>query len=327
MSPGDRVTLSIVIVNYRSWDRLEHGLRSLRPLVADASSTTEIIVVDNVSGDGRLATFSAAHPEARFVENDGNWGFADGCNRGAREARGEFLLFFNPDAEDPGGGISGLVAFASSHPDTAILTARQVDERGRAQKVFDVFPSLLTLFGPARALLRLAARDRYPDPRRDRSDDLEVDWVSGSALFIRKSVFDALGGFCSGFWMYSEDVDLCRRARDRGHKVAVVGSVTLRHAHGGASRKDPDTTALTRSEVVVSRHFYASRHLGPWHARAYHVALAMTRFVPATLAMAADAIGLGAIRAVRVRARMGRHLARYYRGVPSRGWRSLRARE
>jgi GT2 family glycosyltransferase len=321
------VTLSIVIVNYRSWDKLAHSLASLRPLVAGEAMATEIIVVDNVSGDGRLAEFAEAHPEARFVSNDGNWGFADGCNRGAREARGEFLLFFNPDAEDPGGGIDGLVAVARSHPDVAILTARQVDERGRAQKVFDVFPSLFTLFGPARAVRRLAAPGRYPDPRRDRTDVLEVDWVSGSALFTRKSVFDALGGFCNGFWMYSEDVDLCRRARDAGHKVAVAGSITLRHAHGGASRKDADTSALTRSEVVVSRHFYASRHLGPWHALAYHLALAATRFMPAVLAMAADAIGLGTIRAVRVRARMGRHLARYYRRVPTRGWRSLRARE
>jgi len=327
MMPGDRVTLSIVIVNYRSWEKLERGLASLRPVVGGGAPATEIIVVDNVSGDGRLAAFAAAHSEARFVANDGNWGFADGCNRGAREARGEFLLFFNPDAEDPGGGIEGLVAAARSHPDVAILTARQVDERGRPQKVFDAFPSLVTLFGPARALLRLVAPSRYPDPRRDRADFLDVDWVSGSALFIRKDVFEALGGFCNGFWMYSEDVDLCRRARDAGHKVAVAGSISLRHAHGGASRRDPDTTALTRSEVVVSRHFYASRHFAPWHARAYHLALLATRFTPAVFAMAADAIGLGAIRAVGVRSRMGRHLARYYRRVPTRGWRSLRARE
>lgn len=327
MRPDDRVTLSIVIVNYRSWDKLEHGLASLRPLVEGGIRAAEVIVVDNASGDGRLAAFAAAHLEARFVENDGNWGFADGCNRGAREARGELLLFFNPDAEDPGGGIEELVGAARSHPDAAIFTARQVDEDGRPQKVFDVFPSLITLFGPVRALLRLIEPGRYPDPRRDFTDVRQVDWVSGSALFIRKSVFDALGGFCNGFWMYSEDVDLCRRARDARHGVAVVGSITLRHAHGGASRKDPDTTALTRSEVVVSRHFYASRHLGAWHARAYHLALAATRFTPALLAIAADAIGLGAIRAVRVRARMGRHLARYYRSVPSRGWRSLRARK
>ena len=99
-------------------------------------------MVDNASGDGHLASFAAAHSGVRFVENDGNWGFADGCNRGAREARGAFLLFFNPDAEDPGGGIEALVAQARSHSEAAIVTARQVDERGRAQKVFDAFPSI-----------------------------------------------------------------------------------------------------------------------------------------------------------------------------------------
>ena len=173
------------------------------------------------------------------MQNDGNWGFADGCNRGAMEARGEFLLFLNPDAEDPGGGIVALLEQARAHPDAAILTARQVDENGRAQKVFDAFPSLATLFGPARALLRLVAPGRYPDPRSDRAVYLEVDWVSGSVFLIRRSVFAALGGFCNGFWMYSEDVDLCRRARDAGHRVALAGAVTLVHAHGAASRKDP----------------------------------------------------------------------------------------
>lgn len=316
MSPDGGLELSIVIVNYKGWEPLSRCLASLSPLVTGRAPRAEVIVVDNASNDGRCAGFAAAHPRATVVENDGNWGFADGCNRGARDARGELLLFLNPDALDPGGGIVALLAAARSRPDAAIFTARQVDENGRAQKVFDVFPSLTTLFGPVRAALRLVAPHRYPDPRRDRADDLEVDWVSGSALLVRRDVFDSLGGFCNGFWMYSEDVDLCRRARDAGHAVVLVGGATLVHAHGGTSRKDPATAALTRSEVVVSRHFYASRHLQKWHARAYHLALFVTRVFPAAVAGLID----------RGRAGMASHLARYYRQVPSLGWRSRRAR-
>lgn len=314
MSPDVRVDLSIVIVNYRSWERLSRGLASLRDLAAGGAPAVEIIVVDNASGDGKLAEFVSAHPGVRFVGNDGNWGFADACNRGAREARGDYLLFFNPDAEDRGGGIAALLAEARRHPDAAIMTARQVDERGRAQKAFDVFPSLGTLFGPVRAILRLVAPARFPDARRDRAVYREVDWVSGSALLARRDVFETLGGFCNGFWMYSEDVDLCRRARDAGHKVAIAGAVTLVHAHGGATRKDPETAALTRSEVVVSRHFYASRHFGALHAGAYHLALVATRFLPAVLLAAFKGAGTA------------RHLWRYYTGVPALGWRSRRAR-
>jgi len=318
MTPDGGVPLSIVIVNYKSWEKLAACLGSL--------PAAEIVVVDNASGDGRLEAFAAAHPGVRFIANDGNWGFADGCNRGAREASGEVVLFLNPDARDPGGGIAGLVAAARAHPDAAILTARQLDESGRAQKVFDAFPSLGTLFGPARALLRLIAPGRYPDPRRVRPGYREVDWVSGSALLIRRSVFTSLGGFCNGFWMYSEDVDLCRRARDAGHAVALAESIPLIHAHGGTSRTDFDTASLTRSEVVVSRHFYASRHFGTGHAALYHGALIVTRFAPSALAIVAVALGLGGWRALRVRAGMGRHLARYYTGVGARGWRSRRAR-
>ena len=279
------------------------------PLRSVFGNATEIIVVDNASGDGRLKAFSDAHPGARFVTNDGNWGFADGCNTGAARAEGELLLFLNPDTEDPGGQIAALVAEAHAHSEAAILTARQIDERGRPQKVFDTFPSLATLFGPARALLRLIAPGRYPDPRRERTGYLEVDWVSGSVLLVPRSVFSELGGFCNGFWMYSEDVDLCRRARNAGHKVAVTFLVTLVHAHGGATRSDPATAALTRSEVVVSRHFYASRHLG-WRAPLYHLGLIVTRFLPALLTAP----------------RVASHLIRYYRAVPSRGWRSLRSK-
>lgn len=304
-----RVQLSIVIVNFRSWEALARCLASLTPLRTVFGSATEIIVVDNASGDGRFKTFADAHPGARCVPNDGNWGFADGCNVGAGRAEGELLLFLNPDTEDPGGQVAALVAEAHAHPDAAILTAHQIDEQGRPQKVFDAFPSLATLFGPVRALLRRVAPGRYPDPRREHAGYLEVDWVSGSALLVRRSVFEGLGGFCNGFWMYSEDVDLCRRARNAGHKVVVTYAVTLVHAHGTASRKDPATAALTRSEVVVSRHFYASRHLG-WQAPLYHLALVMTRFIPAVV----------------FNPGVARHLANYYRNVPSRGWRSLRAR-
>lgn len=326
MTAGGRVDLSIVIVNYKSWDKLSGGLASLEPLIRSSAPAVEVIVVDNASGDDRLASFAGEHQGVRFVANDGNWGFADGCNRGAAEARGEFLLFLNPDAEDRDGGIARLLATARAHPEAAIFTARQVDENGRVQKAFDALPSLATLFGAGRAVLRVVAPARYPDPRRPRPEYREVDWISGSVFLVRRGVFESLAGFCNGFWMYSEDVDLCRRARDAGHQVAFDGTITLLHAHGGVTRKNPETAALTRSEVVISRHFYASRHLGAAHAAAYHLALALSRFAPCALAIVADAFGLGASPAVRVRALMGRHLARYYRSVPTHGWRSLRAK-
>lgn len=306
---GGSPRLSIVIVNFRSWEVLSRCLASLAPLRAVFGPAVEIIVVDNASGDGRFKAFADAHPVARFVPNDGNWGFADGCNAGAREARGALVLFLNPDTEDPGGQIAALVAEADVHAGAAILAPRQVDEQGRLQKVFDAFPSLATLFGPSRALLRRIAPRRYPDPRRERAGYLQVDWVSGSALLVRHEVFDQLGGFCNGFWMYSEDVDLCRRARNAGHEIGVTYGVTLVHAHGGATRRDTDTAALTRSEVVISRHYYASRHLG-WTALPYHAALFLTRFLPAVVS----------------KPKVAGHLWRYYRQVPAHGWRSLRSR-
>ena len=90
-----RMQLSIIVVNYRSWDCLERCLESFP--VPGPEADREIIVVDNDSGDGRLDAFSRRFPQVRFLRNSGNHGYSHACNVGARSARGELLLFANPD--------------------------------------------------------------------------------------------------------------------------------------------------------------------------------------------------------------------------------------
>lgn len=320
MTPASAPSLAIVIVNYRSWRDLEVCLGSL----GDAADR-EVVVVDNCSGDGELARLAARYPSVRWIENSGNHGFAHGCNVGARATSAPLLLFLNPDTRDPNNQLCRFVELAAEHPEAGILTVRQVDQAGRPQRVFDRFPSLLNLFGPVRALLRILAPGAYPDPRRCEDSWRAVDWVSGSALMIRRDLLAALGGWHTGFWMYSEDVDLCRRARDAGAAIGYSASATLVHRHGASSRRNLETAALTRSETVISRHYYATRHLGPLHRTGYHLALLLSRFLPTLLAGALAAVL--PVSTLRRRARTARLLAAYYRGVLRSGdWRSPRAR-
>jgi hypothetical protein len=86
------------------------------------------------------------------------------------------------------------------------------------------------------------------------------DWVSGSAMIIRKDIFKNLHGFDEDFWMYSEDVDICKRATDSGGKVVFFSDIIIEHNHGGSSRIDLRTTAVTKCEVQISRHVYICKH-------------------------------------------------------------------
>lgn len=320
------VNLSVIIVNYRSWDDLARCLASLRYLADLKQPTTEIIVVDNQSGDGRLPAFAAEHSGVRFVENSGNYGFAHACNRGAREARGTELLFLNPDTRDPGGVVPLYLAVKQTHPDAAVLTVRQTDERGRPQRIFGLFPTAGTLLGPVRALLRILLPETHPDPRRTKAHTLRVDWVSGSALMISRAHLGRLGGWCEDFWMYSEDTDLCRRAANAGLAVVYCGDATLVHRHGGATRSNPETAALTRTEAVISKHLYARRHLGALHAGVFHLLVVITRFLPLAAPALIAAIWRNAPDVVKVRASMFHQLrVHYVRIIAKHNWLSPRS--
>jgi GT2 family glycosyltransferase len=310
---GPAPDLSVIIVQYGAWDDLDRCLRSLHPVARSGTAPgTEVIVVDNAPGDPRLGEFRERFGWVTFVENTGNHGFAHGCNRGAQRARGAELLFFNPDAYDPGGQIAEAWRLKREHPEATILTVRQVDERGRAQKVFGVFPSALNLLGPARAMLRVVRLSRYVDSRRCGDAFRVVDWVSGSVFMIRRHAFEELGGWCEAFWMYSEDVDLCRRARAAGMTVAFSARATLGHRHGGTSRRDVETAAMARAAVVTSKHLYAARHLGAMHAALFHALLLASRFAPLVLARAVAVVWRKPPAGLEIRAREFDHLAAYY---------------
>lgn len=318
--------LSIIIVNFRGWDDLATCLDSLAYLLTGEPPETEIIVVDNCSDDGRLGPMSERFHQVRFIENTGNHGFANGCNLGASTASGDQLLFLNPDARDPGQQVQRMLQIKFEHDGSTLLTVRQLDQKGKAQKVFDNFPSALTLFGPTRALLRLIAPQSHADARRVADHWLEVDWASGSAIMIARTIFDALQGWCDDYWMYSEDVDLCRRARNMGFRVAYCGEVTLEHRHGGTSRRNAETTALTKSEVIISRHLYAHRHLAWPHAVLYHSLIVVFRYLPLALAALLRALWRNGPYAIHIRAVMFTRLSAYYRRIVVEGnWLSKRS--
>jgi len=248
--------LSVIIVNYRCWDKLAQCLDSLTA-ISETSVSFEVIVVDNASEDGRLQKFRQLYRQIVFLSNQGNWGFSSGNNLGAAAARGKYLLFLNPDTIVSEKVLTAMLDQAKVSNANSIISCRQIRQNGDEDKPFGAFPSPIALTGWTRALAKLMHLNINPVQNEH---FIFPDWVSGSVILISKTSFKAIGGWNERFWLYFEDVDLCQRARAAGGAILLLKSVALIHNHGGSSRTDNDITALTKAEVNISRHEYISLH-------------------------------------------------------------------
>jgi hypothetical protein len=255
--------LSIIIVSYKGWARLTKCLESLDSF-SGKNFTTEVIVVDNKSDDDTIYKLEKRFSKFRFIHNEINGGFANGCNLGSKNATGEYFLFLNPDTVATESEIEKLLNVAKQSTSFGIVSCRQVNERGKESVATGQFPNLLNLTGLQRSLFgRLTRQDARSRDEEKTVFGQEVefpDWVSGSVIMIRRDVFEKIRGFDEDFWMYFEDVDLCRRVRNLPLEVASCRNIIIEHNHGGSSRINLKIASLTKTEVHISRHVYISKH-------------------------------------------------------------------
>jgi GT2 family glycosyltransferase len=247
--------LSIIIVSYKGWPRLTKCLEALNSFTGK-SLATEVIVVDNNSGDETIYELEKRFSKFRFIHNTVNGGFSNGCNLGAKNAEGKYLLFLNPDTVASEPELEKLVQIAEGNENFGIVSCRQVNEKGKESVASGPFPHLFNLTGLQRSIIKILT----PHSSLLTPDITFPDWISGSVILIRKNFFEKIIGFDEDFWMYFEDVDLCRRVTNEGKKIAFCRNITIEHNHGGSSRINLKTASLTKTEVHISRHVYISKH-------------------------------------------------------------------
>jgi GT2 family glycosyltransferase len=247
--------LSIIIVCYKGWDRLHKCLDALDSFTG-RNISTEVIVVDNRSGDEEIYRTEKKYHRFRFIYNTVNGGFANGSNLGASRASGEFIMFLNPDTVVTETAVEKLVDISRKNNDFSIISCKQINERGKESIAYGQFPSLLNLTGFQRAIFR----SNFKEISDNSNSIFFPDWVSGSLILIKKVLLNKTGGFDEHFWMYFEDVDLCKRAHDSGGKIAFCRDIIIEHNHGGSSRINLKTTTLTKTEVRISQHYYISKN-------------------------------------------------------------------
>jgi N-acetylglucosaminyl-diphospho-decaprenol L-rhamnosyltransferase len=246
--------LDVVIVNRNGQAFLPRCLDSLR----GRARAGRVIVVDNASTDGSAELVARDFPEVELVRAGDNLGFARANNLALARSRAPYVLLLNPDTVVLEGALDILLETLEGDPRAGACGPRLVREDGSFQVSFGGRVSFFreaiqkTLLNPYYAI-RLGSMRR---PRR-------VGWVSGACLLARRAALDEAGGFDEKFFLYFEDIDLCRRLTRRGWKVLFVPRARVFHLGGAATRVfSPSRYEYRRSQLL----FYG-KHASPLSRR------------------------------------------------------------
>lgn len=230
----------MIIINYNVKFFLEQCLCSVRR--AAGALQSEIIVIDNNSDDNSLAYLQPLFPEILFSANRENLGFSKACNQGLKSAKGDYVLFLNPDTIVPEDCFKKCIEFFESHPDAGALGIRMMDGSGRFLKESKrSFPSpsaaLYKLFGLSVLFPRSKVFSKYHLGNLDPNQSHEIDVLAGAFMMIKKEVLNKTGGFDETFFMYGEDVDLSYRIQKAGYKNYYFAGSCIIHFKGESTRK------------------------------------------------------------------------------------------
>ncbi|QJD31132.1 glycosyltransferase family 2 protein [Methylococcus geothermalis] len=252
--------IDIVIVNWNSGAQLRECLQSIGNLFGEVEALT-VTVVDNASCDGSAEGLPELPCPLRVIRNPANQGFGRASNLGAREGSADYLLFLNPDTRLHPGALSMPFRFMESEAgaDVGICGVQCLEEDGGIARCCARFPSTWRLIGQALGLDRLLPGLVPPHFLSEwaHDTDRDVDQVIGAFFFVRRAVFDLLGGFDERFFVYYEDLDFALRARRAGWRSRYLAGARIFHRGGGVSRQ---ISARRLHYLTNSKLRYARKH-------------------------------------------------------------------
>lgn len=225
------MNVSIILLNHNGFELTRACLDSILHHVPQV----ETIVVDNHSIDGSVAKLREEFPAVRFFELPENEGFGKANNAGARRATGSYLLFLNNDTIFEDDAVTKLRAVLDARPDVGAVGPRLLNPDHSLQLSFGYDPSLINEWRVRRLQKKFTPLGHLDRERLERQypSSVEVDWLTGAALMVRREAFEGAGGFDEGFFMYFEDADLCRAMRMKGWKILYDPTSHIIHLRGG----------------------------------------------------------------------------------------------
>ncbi len=259
--------ITAVIVSYNTRDMTLECLRTLAEVARPLS--LEAWVVDNASTDDSVEAIERAGlPNVHLVANLENLGFGAANNQAMWRARGEFILLLNSDAFLDVGALEILLEYLRSHPQVGSVGPRLRYADGTPQVSCYRFPTPLRAWIENLGLARFFAwHPQWEDLAKwNHGTAREVDFVIGACLLVRRKVWEEIGGFDEGFFLYSEETDWQRRMHGAGWQIAFTPDATAMHLAGGSGAKD---------KVRINRHFFASLD---YYVRKHHGLLGLISF-------------------------------------------------
>ncbi|MCX7983366.1 MAG: glycosyltransferase family 2 protein [Bacteroidetes bacterium] len=219
--------LSIIIVNYRGCEWTIQCLESINRV--PIKIPFEVIVVDNNSCDHSVVALQKFNTWITLIELTENRGFGAANNVGAARARGKYLFFLNNDTELVEDCFTPLVKYLEENSSIGVTAPQLRYPNGNFQLSYGTFPTPMSEYKVKR--MQQCEHTLIPPEQ-----PMNVDWVSGAAFCISRDLFTRIGGFDEHYFMYFEDVDLCKRVSTQGYYVVYVPSIRLLHHKGKSSR-------------------------------------------------------------------------------------------
>jgi GT2 family glycosyltransferase len=259
----------VVVVSFNTRDLLRECLSALYAELAGISN--EVFVVDSASRDGSADMVEREFPAVRLVRSEVNLGFGGANNKAFALAKGRYVVLLNSDAFLRAQALRLSIAHMDAEPRVALGGARLIGRDGSWQASARMFPSplndFLSLSGLAAKFPKSRFLGRQDRTWADQNQPADTDWVPGAFSIIRRTVLEEVGYFDERFFLYYEEVDLCRRIRKAGHLVRYWPDVVVVH-WGGESSKTVKTLRMSRSGAqlelwrIRSGFLYYRKHHG-----------------------------------------------------------------
>jgi N-acetylglucosaminyl-diphospho-decaprenol L-rhamnosyltransferase len=261
LTPTARPDVSIVIVSWNVEALLSACLKAIIKNRGDLK--TQITVVDSHSSDDTVAMVRRDFPQVTLIACSENVGFPKGNNLGIAQATGRNILLLNPDTEVKGEALQEMVRYLDAHDEVGAVGPTLVNLDGTVQSSRRRFPTLLTAIFESTWLESLAPPAllaRYYALDLPESETVDVDWVTGACLMVRREVVDRVGPLDEAYFMYSEELDWCRRIKDAGWRVVHLPSARVMHHVGKSSEQ-----AVTQRHINFQR--AKLRYFRKYHGR------------------------------------------------------------
>jgi len=242
--------ITIVIVNYNVKDFLEQCLNSIRK--AKRNFLVEVFVVDNNSTDGSIEFLEPLYPEVKFIQTGKNLGFSKANNIAIKQAKGTYTLILNPDTILSEDTLEKMYEYMRYCPEVGVSGCKVLNGDGTFQLACRRgFPTPWTSFTKLFGLQKLFPKSKifakYNQTFRSENESYYIDAVIGAFMFCDTELIKNLGGFDEAYFMYGEDLDLCRQVQLSGRHVSYYHETTIIHFKGESTK---------RSSINELKHFY-----------------------------------------------------------------------